>query len=142
MKTTSLVLGLTGSVLVLMWAVKMAFFGTDMLPASGTYFNPDLFVLFLAGILGLFGGLTGAAGSLLPVRSAELSGIMLFGAAVSGAIMFGTLITLFLLAHIYDADKYVILATAIISVLTLAASGVVSLKARHREPAVLKNENS
>lgn len=135
MKTSGAFLGVTGSVVVLIFGVTLVFFQKQILPASGaaTKFDPDSFIMLVAGLLGLFGGLTGAAGSALSFWDAELSGIMLLGAAVSGAAMFAGFFALYPQTHVAIPNKIAVLVTGIMSFLLLTVSGVISLV--RREPA-------
>ncbi len=134
MRSTSAFLGVTGSILVFIYAIALVFFRQDMLSAPGeaSKFDPDSFILLISGLLGLFGSLIGAAGGILAFKAPELSGIMLLGAAVSGAVMFSGLSALFTLISIKWPNRYATLATGIIAFILLIISGVVSLT--QREP--------
>jgi hypothetical protein len=132
MKASSALFGFTGSILVFIYAVTLVFFRHEILPSAGgaSKFNPDSFILLISGLLGLFGGLIGAAGSALSFWDRELSGIMLLGAAVSGAVMFAALSVLFHLVYITGPNRYVTLATGIVAFIILTVSGVFSLTPR------------
>lgn len=132
MRSTSAFLGITGSILVFIYAVALVFFRQEMLPASGgaSKFDPDSFILLLSGLLGLFGSLTGAAGGALAFKDPELSGIMLLGAAVAGAVMFSGLSALFPLITINWPSRYAAIATGIMAFILLIISGVISLTQR------------
>lgn len=145
MKPTSAFLGITGSILVFIYAMALVFFRQEILPSAGgaSKFDPDSFILLVAGLLGLFGFFLGIAGSALSFysgspkrrrtfwgRDPELSGIMLLGAAVSGAVMFAALSALFTLVYITRFNRYAVLATGIIAFILLLISGVISLTSR------------
>ncbi len=135
MKSTIAFLGFTGSILVFIYAMALVFFRQEMLPAAGggAKFDPDSFILLISGITGLFGSLTGAAGSALAFKDFELSGIMLLGAAVAGAVMFSGLSALFTLVTINWPSRYATIATGIIAFILLIISGVISLANRKTE---------
>lgn len=148
MKATSAFLGFTGSIPVFIYALALLFLRQEILPTSGVVsgFNPDSFILLVAGVLGLFGSLIGIAGSALSFYSwlaknhsvfrggsdGELSGIMLLGAAVSGAVMFAGISALFPLVYIARLNRYATLAVGIIAFILLAISGVISLAAKRK----------
>jgi hypothetical protein len=128
MKITATILGITGSALVLAYAVPLAFFSGALIhPQSAVL---DSLVIIVSGILGLFGGACAIAGGAFATRDRQLSGILLTGAAVSCAIMFGSLIALLDIMHITRFSKYIVLATGIIASAALSAGGAIMLRGK------------
>lgn len=148
MKAASAFLGFIGSIPVFIYALALLFLRQEILPTSMvvTSFNPDSFILIVSGILGLFGSLIAIAGSALSFYSwfaesrrifrggsnGELSGIMLLGAAVSGAVMFAGILALFPFVYIARLNRYATLALGIAAFILLTISGVISLAARQK----------
>lgn len=128
MKTTALILGATGSALLLSYSVPLAFFSGVLLPSPATYL--DTLVIIVSGILGLFGGLCGAAGSVLALRDRQLSGILLAGAAAACAIAFASLVILMDSMFITRINKYAVMVTGVIASAALAAGGTLSLRGK------------